>query len=116
MAIYSNLIVDQGSAFSVTITVEDNDGTPVNVNGYTVEGKIKKNYASSTSVEFGATSPIDSTDGTINLNLTDTQTKAMEAGRYVYDVEITSAGGTGLTTRVLQGQVEVTPGVTLGGS
>ena len=38
----------------------------------------------------------------------------MEAGRYVYDVEITSTGG--VTTRVLQGQVEVTPGVTLGGS
>ena len=33
----------------------------------------------------------------------------MKAGRYVYDVEINS-GGT--ITRVVEGQVEVTPGVT----
>ena len=43
MAIYSNLIIDQGSTFSATITVEDNDGNVVDVNGYTVQGKIKKN-------------------------------------------------------------------------
>lgn len=114
MAIISNLTIDQGSDFSVTITVEDNDGNIVDISGYTVEGKIKKNYASLTSVEFSTTSPITSTDGTINLTLTDAQTKDMEAGRYVYDVEITSSGGG--TTRVLEGQVEVTPGVTLGGS
>lgn len=116
MAIISNLTIDQGSDFSVTITVEDNDGNIVDISGYTVEGKIKKNYASLTSVEFSTTSPIPatSTDGTIDLTLTDTQTKDMEAGRYVYDVEITSSGGG--TTRVLEGQVEVTPGVTLGGS
>ena len=34
----------------------------------------------------------------------------MKAGRYVYDVEITSSAGT--KTRVLEGQVEITPGVT----
>jgi hypothetical protein len=34
----------------------------------------------------------------------------MKAGRYVYDVEILSSGGT--RTRVLEGQLEVTPGVT----
>jgi hypothetical protein len=34
----------------------------------------------------------------------------MKPGRFVYDVEILS--GTGTRTRVLEGQVEVTPGVT----
>ena len=38
----------------------------------------------------------------------------MKPGRYVYDVEITSPGG--VTTRVVEGQVEVTAGVTLGGT
>jgi len=42
--------------------------------------------------------------------LTNAQTNAMKAGRYVYDVEITSSGGT--KTRVLEGQLEITPGVT----
>jgi hypothetical protein len=35
----------------------------------------------------------------------------MKAGRYVYDVEITQTSS-GAVTRVLEGQVEVTPGVT----
>jgi hypothetical protein len=48
--------------------------------------------------------------GTISLSLADTVTNAMKAGRYVYDVEILS--GAGSRTRVLEGQVEVTPGVT----
>jgi hypothetical protein len=34
----------------------------------------------------------------------------MKAGRFVYDVEITASGGA--KTRVLEGQVEITPGVT----
>jgi hypothetical protein len=34
----------------------------------------------------------------------------MKPGRFVYDVEITASGGS--KTRVLEGQVEITPGVT----
>jgi hypothetical protein len=34
----------------------------------------------------------------------------MKYGRYLYDVEMTSSGGA--KTRVLEGQVEITPGVT----
>lgn len=113
MAIYSNLIIDQGSAFTSTVTVTDSDGNVVNLNGYTYAGKIKKNYESSTAVSF-ATPTTPGTNGQIQITLTDTVTKAMEPGRYVYDVEITSAGG--VTTRVVEGQVEVTPGVTLGGT
>ena len=113
MAIYSNLIIDQGSAFSSTITVTDNDGNVVNLTNYTYAGKIKKSYDSSTSVSF-ATPTTPGSNGQIAITLTDTVTKAMEPGRYVYDVEITSSGG--VTTRVVEGQAEVTPGVTLGGS
>ena len=112
MAIYSNLIVDQGSNFESTITVTDNDGNVVNLTNYTYGGKIKKNYDSSTSVSF-ATPTTPGSNGQIVIRLTDTQTKALEPGRYVYDVEIFSSGGA--TTRVVEGQVEVTPGITVGG-
>ena len=46
----------------------------------------------------------------IRDRLTAAQTNAIAAGRYVYDVEITS--GEGIVTRVVEGQIEVTPGVT----
>ncbi len=113
MAIVSNLVIDQGSAFTSTVTVTDSDGDVVNLTNYSYAGKIKKNYTSSTSVDF-ATPTTPGADGQITLTLTDTITKTMKPGRYVYDVEITSQGG--LTTRVVEGQVEVMPGVTLGGT
>jgi hypothetical protein len=52
MAIYSNLIVDQGSNFTSTITVTDSDGDVVNLTGYTYAGKIKKNFSSATAISF----------------------------------------------------------------
>lgn len=113
MAIYSNLIVDQGSNFTSTITVTDNDGSLVNLTGYTYAGKIKKHYNSETSVAF-VTPTTPGSNGEIEIRLTDTQTKVLEPGRYVYDIEIYSSGG--VTTRVVEGQVEVTAGVTLGGT
>lgn len=109
MAIYSNLTIDQGSTFKADIDVTDSDGDALNLAGYTVAGQLRKNYSSSTSTDFTA-SVTSTTNGTIRISLSATQTNGLKAGRYVYDVEITSS--TGEVTRVLEGQVEVTPGVT----
>ena len=48
--------------------------------------------------------------GEIKIQLSAAQTTAMKAGRYVYDLEITSSGGA--VSRVVEGQLEVNPGVT----
>jgi hypothetical protein len=109
MAIYSNLTVDQGSTFKATIDVTDSDGDALNLTGYTVAGQLRKNYNSSTATNF-TSSVTNASDGTIQISLSATQTNSLKAGRYVYDVEITSSGGD--VTRVIEGQLEVTPGVT----
>ena len=111
MAIYSNLSVDQGTTFTAYVDVTDNAGDAFNLIGYTVAGQIRKNYNSLTSIDFTAVLS-NPAGGTISLELSDTQTNAMKAGRYVYDVEVTSPGGE--ITRVVEGQVEVFPGVTRG--
>jgi hypothetical protein len=109
MAIYSNLTVDQGSDFLAYVDITSADGSALNLTGYTVAGQIRKSYSSSTAVDFNAT--VNSAiNGTISLGLSDTATNNMKPGRYVYDVEILSSSGS--RTRVLEGQVEVTPGVT----
>lgn len=109
MAIHSNLFIDQGSTFSVDIDVTDADGNPIDLTNYTVAGQIRKTYASLTSTNFTASieNPIG---GTVRIRLTAAETNALKAGRYVYDVEITSPDST--VTRVVEGQVEITPGVT----
>ena len=108
MAVYSNLTVDQGASFSANIDVTDSDGDALNLDGYSVAGQIRKTYSSTTAIDFTA-SIINASAGVVQISLSATQTNNMKAGRYVYDVEINS-GGT--ITRVVEGQVEVTPGVT----
>ena len=109
MAIVSNLTVDQGSTFSASIDITDTENNVLVLTGYTVAGQIRKTYDSSTAVSFTA-SVSNASTGEVTISLTPVQTNALVAGRYVYDVEITSAGGT--VTRVIEGQLEVTPGVT----
>ena len=109
MAIVSNLTVDQGSTFSASIDITDTEDNILVLTGYTVAGQIRKTYDSSTAINFTG-SVSNAATGEVTISLTATQTNALVAGRYVYDVEITSAGGT--VTRVIEGQLEVTPGVT----
>jgi hypothetical protein len=110
MAIYSNLTIDQGSTFSVEIDVTDSSGDPLNLTGYTVAGQIRKTYSSSTSINFTA-SVYSAIGGTVKIELSAVTTNAMKAGRYVYDVEITQTSS-GDITRIVEGQLEVKPGVT----
>lgn len=109
MAIYSNLTVDQGSTFNASIDVSDSDDNALALTGYTVAGQLRKSYGSLNFTDFTA-SVTNEILGTITIGLSDTQTNSLRAGRYVYDVEITSPGGE--KTRVLEGQLEITPGVT----
>lgn len=109
MAVYSNLTVDQGSDVTFTIDVTDTNGDVLNLTGYSAAGQIRKSFSSSTAVDFTATIT-NATSGELTLQLSNTQTNAMKAGRYLYDVEITASGGA--KTRVLEGQLEVMAGVT----
>ena len=108
MAVYANLTIDQGSDFNSNIDVTDASGTVIDLSSYTLRGQIRKSYSSTTAVDFTASTT--SQTGQIQISLTSTQTGAMKHGRYVYDVEIENS--VGIVTRVLEGQVEVTPRVT----
>jgi hypothetical protein len=110
MAIISNIIIDQGSTFQADIDVTDSAGDALNLTGYTVAGQMRKTYSSTTATNF--TGQVQSaTGGTVRISLSATETNALKAGRYVYDTEITKTA-TGEVTRVIEGQVDVTPGVT----
>ena len=110
MAILANLFIDQGTDYTITIDTTDSAGEILDLTGYTAASQIRKTYSSSNATQTFATS-INASAGQVTLSLTDTQTNAMEAGRYVYDVEITKTS-TSEITRIVEGQVEVRPGVT----
>ena len=110
MAAKANIVVDQGADFSTTITVTDANGDIVDLSGYTAEGQIRKHYTSSTKIDFVTSFGTPRTDGLLTLSLSAANTAAMEAGRYVYDVNLTSSGGT--VSRMVEGICTVTPRVT----
>ena len=109
MASISNIFIDQGATFTTTVTVTDANGDAVNLSGYSVAAQIRKTFLSSTATAFTATIS-NAASGEITISLSPTQTTALEAGRFVYDVLITASGGT--KTRVVEGQVTVNPSVT----
>ena len=109
MAIIANLFIDQGTDFSVTVDVSDATGGILDLTGYSAAAQIRKTYGSSSKVDF-STSTGTPSQGKVTMSLTDAQTSALESGRYVYDLNITSGGG--VTTRVVEGQAIITPGVT----
>lgn len=109
MAIKANITIDQGTDFEAIIDVSDTAGDPFNMEGFFVASQMRKNYASSSpAATFSAVH--NGPAGQITLSLSKNFTTDLEPGRYLYDVEITSAGGT--TTRVVEGTVTVTPGIT----
>jgi hypothetical protein len=109
MAILANIFIDQGTDFSITVDVTDSAGDVLDLSNYTASAQIRKTYGSS-NVSATFTTSISELAGQVTLSLNDTQTTGLESGRYVYDLNITSAGGQ--TTRVIEGQAIVTPGVT----
>ena len=112
MAAIANLIIDQGANFSSDVTVKDANGNAFDLTGYTTQAKLAKGY-SSTRTRTSMTSVIgtESASGVVALGLTATQTAALDAERYVYDVEITQTS-TGVVTRVIEGLITVRPNVT----
>ena len=109
MASISNIFIDQGTDFSITVDVTQADGAALNLTGYSAAAQIRKTYGSS-NVSAVFTTSISAAAGQVTLSLTDTQTSGLTAGRYVYDLNITSEAG--VTTRVVEGQAIITPGVT----
>lgn len=110
MAAKANIVIDQGADFSTSITVTDNDGNVVDLTGYTARGQIRKHYTSSTAVDFSFVFGSPRSSGIVDITLSNSQTTDMEAGRYVYDVELISTAN--VVSRLVEGIATVTPEVT----
>lgn len=129
MAHYEDLQIDQGTDVVIKLECYNPDGTKKLLNYYDsdqqtimsfyeVRGKIKKTYSTkdSDALDFSTTTiSAGNDDHIIELSLTNLQTDAMKAGRYVYDVELESYDsdtGATIIERILEGKITVTPSVT----
>ena len=111
MAAIANLTIDQGATFSSDVTVKDAQDNAFNLTGYTAVAKLAKGFASTkTRTNMTTSIATDATTGVVTLSLTATETAALDAERYVYDLEITSGAA---VTRVIEGIITVRPQVTV---
>jgi hypothetical protein len=110
MATKANLVIDQGTTFSTTLSLTDDNGDILNLNGYYANSQMRKWYTSLSPTATFTTS-INVSSGEVTLSLPANTTSNIIAGRYVYDVEITEQS-TNTVSRIVEGIVTVTPQVT----
>jgi hypothetical protein len=109
-AAYQNLIIEAGSNFSASITIDDVYQEVYDLSGYSAASQMRKSYYSANAAAtFTAT--INVGQGTITLELDAATTANIAPGRYVYDTIIID-NAYGVTTRVLEGTIDVSPRVT----
>ena len=110
-----NTVLDQGSVWSLQLTCEDPNGTPINLSGLTAEMQIRSLPEDSTVALTLSTANgdivIQGAQGIITITATSTETEPISPGPYYYDLELTNPV-TNLVTRVVQGQIVVSAEVT----
>ena len=67
MATKANLVIDQGTTFSTTLTLTDENGDLINLSGYTSNCQIRKHYTSSTATTVNTSINTESSVITLSL-------------------------------------------------
>lgn len=115
MATYEEFTIDQGTDVAIELHLVDQAQAAKDLTNYSVAAKLKKTYNSDSDDTTDFTAIVsNASSGIVTLSLSNSQTDALRAGRYVYDVEISfvDSDANTIVERVLEGRIQVTPSVT----
>lgn len=105
-----NILVEQGSTFSRTMTIYSSGTTPLNLTGKTLRGQMRKSATDSVAGTFTFTQADQSTNpGVVTWTMSATDTAGLPAQTLRYDVELVD--GT-TVTRILEGEAFVSLEIT----
>jgi hypothetical protein len=114
MAAYQDIYLDKGNDFTEQLTLSDDYGTSYNLTSFSVSAQARISYISS-NVALQFTSTItDAANGVVTLSANSAITSNVvpnNSGKLVYDVFLTDTINN-KRTRVLEGQILVSPNVT----
>lgn len=108
-ALTLNLVIEQGTDFDTSFSILNNDGSPLDLTNYTGVCHMNRSYTSTHPSTPLTVNFLNRVEGIISIALTASQTTLLIPGRYVYDLTITSPSN--ITTRPIEGIIEVSPGV-----
>ncbi len=104
-----NFTFEQGATFSRQLTVQDN-GSAMDLTNYSARMQLRSSVESTTIALTVTCAITNATSGILTVSNTATETMGVDAGIYVYDLEIESSAG--VVTRLMQGTATITANVT----
>ena len=107
MAIKSNITIDQGTDYEVTINVRDANTTAISLTGFTGQAQLRKYYTSSRKYDFTVT--VSANTGEVTMAMSAANSANIAAGRYVYDCILVSSSN--VVSRIVEGIVTINPRV-----
>jgi hypothetical protein len=86
MSVYAvNFTIEKGTDFEMEFNLTENDGSPLNLVGYTAAAKIRKHATSPSYVPFVITF-VNRSEGRLKISLNNSQTLQLSSGRNYYDL------------------------------
>lgn len=105
-----NLTIDQGSDFALDLVVNES-GAVKDLTGYSARAQMRSTKGASTVSATFTCTIISAAAGTLKMQLINSASSAISAGKYYYDLEIFTSGDV-IVSRLMQGTVILTPEVT----
>ena len=94
MSVYvNNITINTGEHFSRDFYLDNVDGTPLNLDGYTAASQIRKHPESINATKNFNVGFIDRANGRIRISLNSGDTADIKPGRYVWDIMFTDNAG-----------------------
>ena len=111
MAVYvNNITLNTGEYFSRDFYLDNIDGTPLDLTGYTAASQMRKHPESVKQTTDFNVGFIDRANGRIRVSLATTTTRLVKPGRYVWDVMFTDSSNK--KSIVIEGNVLATQDIT----
>lgn len=105
-----DLTIDQGSTFVIDITLKES-GSVKDLTGYSARAQMRSTKTASTVAgTFDCNIPVP-TNGIVKMELSATDSSAMSAGLYFYDLEIYTPSDA-IVKRLIEGKVTLNQEVT----
>lgn len=111
MAEYAELYIDQGAEFNTVIAITDDlTNVPGNLANITVTGQLRKSLLSVNAYANLVCIVTNPSNGELTISMSSSNTANLKPGNYFYDVRLTDAYNA--STRLIEGVIFVTPGIT----
>lgn len=102
-----DLVIDQGTDWSESVDFNNDDGTPVDLTGYSFLGSIKTSYYSNTTISNFIITVLNAPVGNAVMSMNSAITSNLSAGDYIYNVQMVDRSG--FVTNIMNGLFTVRP-------